>query len=142
VRLTAAAGSAAHCQVQVGDIGKLSSRERQLPWDVGVVRWVRRSEGSLQMGFARLAPSAMAVATRLREGKPQDFLRALILPNTDPARKGAVLVAPAHAYLPGQEVILLALGKVYTIRIEALLAATQNFAQFSYSVASMLDPDA
>lgn len=138
VRLTAAADLAAHCQVQVGDIGQLSSRERQLPWDVGVVRWVRRSEGSLQMGFTRLAPSAMAVATRLREGK--DFLRSLILPNTDPARKGAVLVAPAHAYIPGQEVILLALGKIYTIRIEALLGATQNFAQFSYAVVSVLDP--
>lgn len=87
--------------IQAGELiglRDMTDDTEQASWSIGVVRWLKRSEGQLQVGVQLLSPSAIAVKVKIKRTTPSDFLNALLLPDLISAGHPTTMLLPPLDY--------------------------------------------
>ncbi|MBI2381913.1 MAG: hypothetical protein HYV16_14260 [Gammaproteobacteria bacterium] len=123
-------------QTQTGEvIGLLESDDEDAAWNIGTIRWMRRTpQGPLQAGVQLLAPNAHPVFTQLRSSRSEgmSFQRSLLLPALKGIGQPATLITPTMPYQLNQKVRIQDGAEEYDARLTKLVAATAGYKQFHF----------
>lgn len=102
-------------------------------WSVGVVRWMKNSEGQqLELGVQKLSPYALAAGvSKDRNKNKSEFYSCLVLPEIMNVNQPVTLITP-NSYDVGDSLIMDLQGERKSIRLTKLLESTGSFAHFRY----------
>lgn len=123
-------------QTQTGEvIGLLESEDAEGHWNIGTIRWLRRTpQGPLHAGVQLLAPNALPVLTQVRNSKadPASYQRSLMLPALKGIGQPATLITPTMPYQLNQKIRIQEGAEEYDVRLIKLIAATAGYKQFHF----------
>lgn len=124
--------------VQVGELaGIRRAHGHSWKWGVGVVRWLKFSQGgTLRMGVEMLTPDAAAAGVRVTAAPAGEasYQRTLMLPGIEAINRPATLVMPPVPFREGSRVTLRVLGREMQVRLTRQLENTGLFAQFQFEL--------
>lgn len=123
-------------QTQTGEvIGLLESEGEDLHWNIGTIRWLRRTAGGpLQAGVQLLAPNARPVMTQVRNSKTEasSYQRSLLLPALKGIGQPATLITQTMPYQLNQKVRIQDGEEEFDARLTKLVAVTAGYKQFHF----------
>ncbi len=124
-------------RVQVGELVGMRLTEPAAPrgWSAGVVRWIRRRDGScVELGVELIEREPVALAVRLqRRGGAREpgLQRALLLPGETQAAE-ASLVVPALLAQEGDAVEAIGPGRGFAARLGPALEHSGGFSRYRF----------
>lgn len=119
--------------VKVGEV--LGVRERGCKkWSIGVIRWVRQSKSSSQLGVQILAPQARPYALKQihASGEHGDFMRAILVPEFKVTKTPASLIVPLLPFRTGDKTMRNLHGDEEVTLLIKLLFHTSAINQFNF----------
>lgn len=120
--------------VLIREVGDSSA----LPWQIGVVRWMKNvPDTGLQVGVQLLAPSpvAVTVSATTEQGRPVTAVRGLILPRIAAIEQPATLVTPSLPYALRGHADIHCAGRNYKVKLEHRLEESNIFCRFEIRAA-------
>ncbi len=127
--------------IRVGELLALRNGPAQSDWQLGQVRWLKRSGGQgLECGVQLLAPQMVAVmVTPQTPGKgPGESQRGLLLPEDAEAAQPATLLAPPRLFNPADKVLLHTPDTRFEACLESAIQENGTFVQFSFQAGTEL----
>lgn len=142
---TSESGRALSCEInckktyiRVGDLVSYQEVVENTPhWNVGVIRWLKTIPGNkLELGMMTLATSAVPVAVKALKGPGYgtDYFRALLIPRHVSVSQTRSILLPSRIYDIHSELAVNMKNKLFYIRLNTLLRATNEFNQFTFDV--------
>ena len=124
--------------VRVGDlISYQETIENTFHWNVGVIRWLKTiPDSKLELGMMTLANSAVPVAVKALKGPGYgtDYFRGLLIPKQVSVNQTRSILVPSKVYDIHSELAVNMKNKLFYIRLDGLLRATNEFNQFTFEV--------
>ncbi len=120
---------------RVQDGQMVAFRETEdVPWTIGVVRWIQHRNNELRTGVEILAPAALGcgAAVILRDRPAADYMRALELPAMEAVGQKATLLVPNVPFKENCKIWINRFGKLEKAILERCLFTTGSFAHFEY----------
>jgi cyclic-di-GMP-binding protein len=120
-------------QVRTGELVGLRESQGQA-WSIGVIRWLRSTQGGPQLGVELLSPGAEAFGARVihKTGPQGDYQRALLLPEVKQTGQPSTLLLPRLPFRAGQKVSLLCRDRETRVHLVRKIMSTPNFNLFEF----------
>ncbi len=122
-------------RAQIGEIIALREREANgnYQWRVGVIRWMQFTrEHGLEIGVQVLSPKVIAATVRRSKRPNEKPFEALMLPGIRPIKQPPSVLAPAHAFKPGDRLTVNVFEQDMEIKLGDPREHTGSFTQFSF----------
>ncbi|MCR8923092.1 hypothetical protein NO559_09935 [Dasania sp. GY-MA-18] len=114
-------------------------------WSIGVIRWIdHQHDQSTQLGLELISPTASPYGARIvqKTGSPNEYLRALVLPEMSSLNIPVTLITPRVPFKEGQKVTLNQQGKEVQIQLTKKLNETGAYNRFEFrKIGSVMDSD-
>ncbi len=131
--------------VTVGEVVAFRDTDRpEARWEIGVIRWMRAvAENSLEMGIMKLAASAVPVAVKGvgGAGRGTEYFRSLLVPKQVSLQQTRSILVPNAVYDVHSVLVVNMKQRIFYIRLQSLLRATNAFSQFTFEVLDAPPPD-
>ncbi|HEY0719950.1 MAG TPA: PilZ domain-containing protein [Gammaproteobacteria bacterium] len=121
--------------MRVGELLALRNGESQERWQLGQVRWLKRSGGQgLECGIQVLAPQMVPViVTNLTPGRVKgEGQRGLLLPADESVAQPASLLTPSRLFTSTDRVLLHTSGNDVEVILDEAIQANGTFVQFEF----------
>ncbi len=105
-------------------------------WSIGVIRWMKVTDGVVNMGVRTIAEDARPVAAKAVAGVGTggEYFRAMIAPDMDPEQFPTTLITPAAVYDIGSVVMLNLDDRILHAKLIRQLESTTAFSQYQFDL--------
>ena len=122
-------------RAQIGELIALREREPNgsYQWRIGVIRWMQFTrEHGLEIGVQVLSPKVIAATIRRTKRPQEEPFDALMLPGVRPIKQPPSVLAPAHAFKPGDKLTVNVFEQDMDIILDEVKEHTGSFTQFQF----------
>ena len=122
-------------RAQIGELIALREREPggNYQWRIGVIRWMQFTrEHGLEIGVQVLSPRVIAATIRRTKRPNEEPFDALMLPGIRPIKQPPSVLAPAHAFKPGDRLTVNVFEQDMEIQLDEPKEHTGSFTQFQF----------
>ncbi len=122
-------------RAQIGELIALREQEPNgnYQWRIGVIRWMQFTrEHGLEIGVQVLSPKVIAATIRRSKRPQEEPFDALMLPGIRPIKQPPSVLAPAHAFKPGDKLTVNVFEQDMDIMLDEVKEHTGSFTQFQF----------
>ena len=119
-----------------GELLAARSGEYNESWSIGIIRWMKVENQSINMGIRTISDDARPIAAKAVAGVGTggEYFRALLAPNLDPEQYPTTLITPAAIY-DINSVVMLNLGdRILYAKLSRQLESTTAFSQYQFDL--------